>query len=379
MRVEFFKHNIGSRELEDIKRTLDSLFLTTGKEVERFEQELAEFLDLPHAVGVTSCTAAMQIALTGLGVQPGDEVITTPLSFAATALAVIQAGATPVFADVEPDTGNIDPARVEDAVTGRTRAILPVHLGGLLCDMHALRSIADKHSLVLVEDAAHALEASRDGVRVGELGDAACFSFYPTKSITSGEGGAVATGHTELERKLRLLRHHGMSRSAQERYGKDDVSYQIVTMGWKYNMNNIQAALLHGQLERALEFHSRRQELAARYRAMLENVPGITLPRQHPDARHAHHLFTIRVPVEQRAAFLRQMAQREVGVSVNYSPPIHLHPFFRERYGFTEGSFPVAESIARTTLTLPLYPKLTDGEADYVAGCVAALAGEFSS
>ncbi len=377
MKVEFFKHNIGSRELDDLKRTLDGLFLTTGKEVERFERELAAFLDLPHAVGVTSCTAAMQIALTGLGVQPGDEVITTPLSFAATALAVIQAGATPVFADVEPDTGNLDPAQVEKAVTGRTRAILPVHLGGLMCDMRALRTIADNHSLVIVEDAAHALEASRDGVRVGELGDAACFSFYPTKSITSGEGGAVATRHGKLDRKLRLLRYHGMSRSAQERYGKNDVSYLIVTMGWKYNMDNIHAALLHGQLERAREFHSRRQELAARYRALLADVPGISLPPQYPDARHAHHLFTIGVPPGQRAAFLRAMTRRGVGVSVNYSPPIHLHPFFRERYGLAEGRFPVAESIAAATVTLPLYPLLTNSEADYVAGCVAELAGSF--
>ena len=378
MKVEFFKHNVGSRELEDIKRTLDGLFLTTGREVERFERQLGEFLQLPHALGVTSCTAAMQIALTGLGVEPGDEVITTPLSFAATALAIIQAGATPVFADVEPETGNLDPAQVEKAVTERTRAVLPVHLGGLMCDMHAMRKIADRNSLAIVEDAAHALESCREGVRVGELGDAACFSFYPTKSITSGEGGAVATRHSELDRKLRLLSYHGMSHSAQERYGKDDVSYQIVTMGWKYNMDNIHAALLHGQLERAREFHSRRQELAARYRAMLENVAGISLAPVHPDAHHAHHLFTLCVPPKQRAAFLRDMASREVGVSVNYSPPIHLHPFFRERYSFAEGDFPVAESIARTTVTLPLYPKLTDDEADYVAACVTELAAGFS-
>ena len=377
MKVEFFKHNIGSRELEDIKSTLDGLFLTTGKQVERFEQELAAFTGLPHAVGVTSCTAAMQIALTGLGVGPGDEVITTPLSFAATALAVIQAGATPVFADVEEATGNLDPSAVEKAVTRRTRAILPVHLGGVLCDMRALKKIADSHNLVIVEDAAHALESSRDGVRVGELGDAACFSFYPTKSITCGEGGAVITRHDDLDRKLRLLRYHGMDHAADERYGKDDVSYQIVTMGWKYNMDNIQAALLLGQLERAMEFHSRREELAARYRAMLEDIPGVTLPPELPDVRHAHHLFTISVPEQKRSAFLKTMAARGIGVSVNYSPPIHLHPFFREKYGFGEGAFPVAEAISQRTVTLPLYPRLTDEETDYVAECVAEIAASF--
>ncbi|MBW7996908.1 MAG: DegT/DnrJ/EryC1/StrS family aminotransferase [Candidatus Glassbacteria bacterium] len=373
MKVEFFKHNIGRRELADLKRTLGGLFLTTGKEVELFENELAGFLALPHAVGVTSCTAAIQLALTGLGVGPGDEVITTPLSFAATALAVIQAGATPVFADVEAGSGNLDPGQAELAITGRTRAILPVHLGGLLCDMKTLRSLADKHGLALVEDAAHALEAERDGVRVGELGDAACFSFYPTKSITSGEGGAVATRHPELDKSLRLLRHHGMDCPAEKRYGKDDVSYRIVTMGWKYNMSNIQAVLLRGQLERAWKMHGRRARLAARYRRKLKNVPGVVLPPVHPEARHAHHLFTISVPAGCRRAFLGGMAERGVGVSVNYSPPIHLHPFFRDKYGFSQGDFPVAESISRTTVSLPLYPKLTNAEVDYVAGCVAEL------
>jgi UDP-4-amino-4-deoxy-L-arabinose-oxoglutarate aminotransferase len=377
LKVEFFKHNIGRRELADIRRALTGLFLTTGAEVERFEMELAGFLGLPHAVGVTSCTAAMQIALTGLGVGPGDEVITTPLSFSATALAVIQAGARPVFADVEPGTGNLDPARVELALTPRTKAILPVHLGGLLCDMRSLRKIADRHKLVIVEDAAHALESSRDSFRVGELGDAACFSFYPTKSITCGEGGAVATRHADLAQALRLLRHHGMDRPAGERYGKSDVGYRIVTMGWKYNMDNIQAALLHGQLARAWKFHSRRQRLAARYRRLLKNVPGIILEPEVADVRHGRHLFTVRVPAESRAEFLRDMAARGVGVSVNYFPPIHLQPWFVEQYGHKDGDFPVAEQICNTTVTLPLYPRLTNAEAEYVAACVTELAAGF--
>jgi dTDP-4-amino-4,6-dideoxygalactose transaminase len=319
----------------------------------------------------------MQLALTGLGVGPGDEVITTPLSFAATALAIIQAGAVPVFADVEPGTGNLEPIRVEKAVTPRTRAVLPVHLGGLLCDMRSLRKIADRHELKIVEDAAHALESSRDGVRVGELGDAACFSFYPTKSITSGEGGAVATRHRDLDKNLRLLRNHGMDRPADERYGKDDVGYQIVTMGWKYNMDNIQAALLHGQLERAWKFHNRREKLAARYRKRLKNVKGLILEPEIADIRHGRHLFTVRVPEAKRAEFLRGMAARGVGVSVNYFPPIHLQPFFIRKYGFKQGDFPVAEEISRTTVTLPLYPKLTCPEVDYVCACAAELAAGF--
>ncbi|HLA40761.1 MAG TPA: aminotransferase class V-fold PLP-dependent enzyme, partial [Candidatus Glassbacteria bacterium] len=180
-KIEFFRHNIGRREIADVTRTLRGIFLTTGGEVEKFEKDFAGFLGLPHAIGVTSCTAALQLSLTGLGVGYGDEVITTPLSFAATALAVLQAGAVQVFADVEPETGNLDPTLAEKAITPRTRAILPVHLYGQLCDMKRLREIADRRGLVIVEDAAHALEAARAGVRVGELGDAACFSFYPTK------------------------------------------------------------------------------------------------------------------------------------------------------------------------------------------------------
>jgi UDP-4-amino-4-deoxy-L-arabinose-oxoglutarate aminotransferase len=213
---------------------------------------------------------------------------------------------------------------------------------------------------------------------VGELGDAACFSFYPTKSITCGEGGAVATRHAELVARLRLLRYHGMDRPADERYGKDDVGYRIVTMGWKYNMDNIQAALLHGQLERAWKFHGRRERLAARYRRKLGKVDGISLTPEFPGARHGRHLFTIRVPAARRGDFLRGMADRGVGVSVNYYPPIHLQPFFIKKYGFKPGDFPVAEEISRTTVTLPLYPRLTNAEADFVCACATDLAAEFS-
>ncbi|OGG06642.1 MAG: hypothetical protein A3F83_06285 [Candidatus Glassbacteria bacterium RIFCSPLOWO2_12_FULL_58_11] len=372
-RIEFFKHNIGPREIRDVNRALRELFLTTGREVERFERAFADFLGLPHAVGVTSCTGALHISLSGLEVGSGDEVITTPLSFAATTLAILHAAATPVFVDVEPDTGNLDASRIEAAITPRTRVILPVHLYGQMCDMRAIRRIARKHGLAVVEDAAHALEAARDGVRVGELGDAACFSFYPTKSITCGEGGAVATTSAELAGKLRLLRYHGMNKTAAERYGKDQVEYEITCLGWKYNMDNIKAALLAGQLERAWKFHGKRARLAAHYRKKLSGVPGIRLIEELPESRHAWHLFTLLVPPEKRAEFVRRIKAAGIGVSINYIP-IHLLQFFREKFGFKPGMFPAAEAIGASAVCLPLYPKLTFREADTVIAAVKALA-----
>jgi len=373
--IEFFKHNIGAREIKDVSRTLRQLFLTTGRNVDEFERAFAAYLGLPYAVGVTSCTAALQLSLTALGVGPGDEVITTPMSFAATALAAIQASAVPVFVDVEPDTGNIDASLVEKAITRRTKAILPVHLYGQMCDMRTLRAIADRHGLVIVEDAAHALEARRDGVRVGELGDAACFSFYPTKSITCGEGGAVAMKSGELAAKLCSMRHHGMNKSASDRYGRDDVTYEITMMGWKYNMDNIQAALLLGQLERAEKFHSRRERLARFYSRKLSGVPGIKFMREFDNSRHARHLFTILVPPDKRAEFVQRMKECGIGVSINYIP-IHLQKFFRETYGYKKGDFPAAEAIGESTVSLPLYPKLKQKEAETVVETVKEIACE---
>jgi len=374
-KIEFFKHNIGPREIRDVNRVLRGLFLTTGKEVERFERALADYLGLPYAVGVTSCTAALQLSLTALGVGPQDEVITTPMSFVATATAAIQAGARPVFVDVEPGTGNLNAELLEAAITTRTKAIVPVHLYGQLCDMTRIREIADRHNLAVAEDAAHALEASRNGVRPGELGDAACFSFYATKSITCGEGGAVAVKSEDLARKLKALRHHGMDRSAAERYQKDDPTYEITMMGWKYNMDNIQAALLIGQLERVGSLHRKRQRLAASYRAGLSAVRGIKLMALSPNSTHAHHLFTILVPPGKRNEFIRRMNARGIGVSVHYFP-IHLHRYFRDTFGYRRGMFPEAEQIGARVVALPLYPKLKAAEVDYVIRSVKDIAAE---
>src|SRR5262245_10169000 len=236
-RIPYFRHDLGAAELASVAKVLEGEILTTGGAVAAFEAKFAHCLGRRHAVGVTSCTGALHMVLLALGIGPGDEVITTPMSFVATATAILEAGAKPVFVDVEADTGNLDAARVEAAITPRTKAILPVHLYGLMCDMRALRAIADKHSLRLIEDAAHCIEGARDGVRPGELSDAACFSFYATKNLTCGEGGAIALDDDAMMDRLKLLRLHGMTRMAEESAREGYRHWDMVLLGWKYNMS----------------------------------------------------------------------------------------------------------------------------------------------
>jgi UDP-4-amino-4-deoxy-L-arabinose-oxoglutarate aminotransferase len=369
MKVEFFRHNIDAEDIDRTVGVLQSIFLTTGSHVAGFEKDLASYLNLPHAIGTTSCTAALHLCLLAWGIGPGDEVITTPMSFCATSNAVIHAGATPVFVDAEEETGNINAELIEARITEKTKAVLPVHLYGQLCDMKKIRQIADKHDLVIIEDAAHCIEGARDGFKVGELGDAACFSFYATKNITSGEGGAVSVHRKEKDDLLRMLRSHGIDRTAADRYTKKYQHWDMPVLGWKYNMDNIQAALLIGQLKRIDTLWERRDLLAGKYEEAFCSVPGIKLMKTAPDSRHARHLFTIQVAEKKRDVLLLALQERGIGVAVNYRA-IHLLRYYRENFGFKEGDFPVAESIGGSTLSLPLYPLLRDEEADYVIKCV---------
>ena len=369
MKVEFYKHTIGQEDIDNAAKVLNSLFLTTGETVEEFEKKFSQYLGCKCTVGVTSCTAALHLSLLGYGIGPGDEVITTPMTFIATANAVIFTGATPVFVDVEPETGNINADLIEGAITSRTKAILPVHLYGQMCDMKRLREIADKHHLVIIEDAAHAIEASRDGIRPGELGDAACFSFYTTKSITSGEGGAVSTNNRETAERLKKLRLHGMSKGAAERYAKRYEHWDMEMLGWKYNMDNIHAALLLNQLENIEKYLQRREEICRSYEEAFRNSQRVACLRVLPNSRSARHMFTILVPPEKRDSVLWQLQKKGIGVAVNYRA-IHLLTFYRQTYGYRNGMFPVAERIGDSTITLPLYPKLTDEEAWYVIEAV---------
>lgn len=364
--IPFYLHDLGEAELESVASVLRQPILTTGATVVEFERRFADWLERRHALAVTSCTGALHMALLGLGIGPGDEVITTPLTFVATAAAICEAGARPVFVDVEPDTGNLDVARVEAAITPRTRAILPVHLYGLMCDMRSLRAIADRHRLKLIEDAAHCVEGVRDGVRPGQLADAACFSFYATKNLTCGEGGALVTDDDALAERLRLLRLHGITKSGYERHREGYSHWDMVTLGWKYNMSNIEAALLLPQLDRIEENLRRRHALAARYEAALDAV-GIAYFAGRPGSIHARHLFPVRVPDRDRV--IEHLARRGIGSFVNYRA-IHLTTYFRAALRHGCGDFPVAEQLGDETLSLPFYPKMPEQHVDEVVASV---------
>jgi dTDP-4-amino-4,6-dideoxygalactose transaminase len=369
MKVEFYRHNLEEDDIARLAEVCRGVFLTTGQTVRQFEETFAAYLGARHAVGVTSCTAALHLALLAVGVGSGDEVITTPMTFAATANAVLYTGATPVFVDVEPATGLIDPDAVERAITPKTKAILPVHLYGLMADMRRLEAVARRAGAALVEDCAHAIESVRDGIRPAERSDAACFSFYATKNITCGEGGAVVTNRTEVADRVRLLRQHGMSTSASDRYSGAYRHWDLELLGWKYNMTNLQAALLVGQLPRIDALRERREALARRYERGFAGVAGLGFPIVVPGATSARHLFTVWVDPSRRDEVLAALQARGVGVAVNYRA-VHLLKYYESRFGRRRGAFPHAERIGDSTVTLPLYPRLDDEEADYVIDTV---------
>jgi len=364
-KIEFFRHNLEEKDFKNAREALEGIFLSTGEWTKDFEGRFAQYLGIPHVVGVTSCTAALHLSLLASNIGKGDEVITTPMSFVATSHVIEHTGARPVFVDVEKETGNIDVGKIEAAITERTKAILPVHLYGQLCDMRTIRAIADKHGLSVIEDAAHAIESERDGYRSGELGDFACFSFYATKSITSGEGGAISVHTLKKAELLRKLRLHGMSSGAADRYTKLYRHYDVEMEGWKYNMDNIQASLLLHQLENIEERLRRREEICQRYEQAFSACPHIRLLRVLPGSKSARCLFTILVPPDRRDESMQAIQNKGVGIAINFRT-IHLMKYYRDKYGYKAGDFPVAEDIGASTITLPLYPKLTDEEIDYV-------------
>jgi len=364
MKVEFYRHSLDQDDISNVVNVLNSVFLTTGPVTAQFEQKFSAYSGLPHVVALNSCTSAMQLALMGLGVGPGDEVITTAMTFIASATSVMHAGATPVLVDVDPATGCIDPAAVEAAITPRTKAILPVHLYGVMCDMLALRSVADRHGLFIVEDCAHCVEGERDGVRPGQLSDAACYSFYATKNLACGEGGAVATRNEELAKQVKLLSLHGMSKNAAGRYHGAYQHWDMLTLGWKCNLDDIHSALIVSQIDRLDDLWARRNAIYQRYEAGLGAHVGVKRPAVI--GKSAHHLYTIWVNPERRDEVLHALQERSIGVAVNFRA-IHLLTYFKDTFGFKRGDFPNAELIGDSTISLPFYPKMRDEEVDYVA------------
>lgn len=369
-KVPFFMHDLGKAELEAVAQVLAGPILTTGEWVDRFEHRFADYLGARHAIAVTSCTGALHLSLLALGIGPGAEVITTPMTFIATATAIMESGAKPVFVDVEPETGNLDASLIEAAITEHTRAIMPVHLYGQMCDMRAIRKIADSYNLAVIEDAAHCVEGTRDGVRPGQLGDTACFSFYATKNLTCAEGGALVTNDDNLAEKLRLLRLHGMNKNANDRHREGYKHWDMTVLGWKYNMDNIQAALLLPQMDRLEENWQKRKELAAYYEQRLWDLPNLSRPKTLLGVEHAWHLFPVWVGGSERDRVIQELQNASVSVMVNYRA-IHLLSYFRETFGFRRGDFPMAEVIGDATISLPFYPQMPLQHVDIVMDVLA--------
>ncbi|MDH5675474.1 MAG: DegT/DnrJ/EryC1/StrS family aminotransferase [Myxococcales bacterium] len=365
-RIEFYRHQLGASELASFSEVLESLFLTSGPKAREFERRLARRLQSEHAVALSSCTMALSLSLRALGIGEGDEVITTPMSFVATANAVLHTGAVPVFVDVEPHTGNLDVARIEGAITERTRAIVPVHLYGQMVDMVALSRVAERHGLRVVEDAAHALEAERDGVRPGMLSDAAAFSFYATKNLSCGEGGAIVTGSAELADEVRTLSLHGQRRQVFDRHSETYAHVDVDALGYKGNLPDVLAALLLPQMDRIDAKRNERERLAALYDRVLCDVPEVKRPAVLSGGVHSRTVYSVWVPANKRDAVLTKLSRRGIGVAVHYRA-IHLMSYYRRCFNGREGLFPNAERIGDSTLSLPFYPGMDPDSISLVA------------
>jgi dTDP-4-amino-4,6-dideoxygalactose transaminase len=383
VREEFlppFAPDLGEEEWEEVVDTLQSGWITMGPKTKRFEELFAGYLGTRHAISVSSCTAGLHLALVAKGIGPGDEVVTTPLTFCSTANVVIHQGAVPVLADVEADTLNIDPEQIRKKITARTKAIIPVHLAGQPCEMDEIEAIAEEHKLLVVEDAAHATGAKYKGRMLGTISDVTVFSFYATKNLTTGEGGMITTEDEELAEKMRILRLHGISADAWKRYSDlGSWYYEVLFPGYKYNMTDIQASLGIHQLakqEKSLEI---RQRYAEMYAAAFEDLPEIITPVVKDDVRHAWHLYIIRLDLERlnidRGQFIEALRKENIGTSVHFIP-LHLHPYYRERYGFKKGDFPVAESLYEGIVSLPLYPRMTVEDVEDVIEAVGKVVAQ---
>ncbi len=369
---------IGEEEIEEVVDTLRNDWLSTGPKTRRFATEFAAYLGAPAALPLNSCTAGLHVALVTLGIGQGDEVITTPMTFAASANVIEHVGARPVLVDVEPDTLNLDPAAVARAVTPRTRAIVAVHYAGHPAELDALRAVARAHDLVLIEDAAHAVPARYRGVAIGAGDNPVAFSFYATKNLTTGEGGML-TGSAEFLDEARVVSLHGMSRDAWRRYDKGGSwRYEVLLPGFKYNMGDLQASLGIVQLRKLDAFQVRRRAIVARYQeAFADAADMLELPVERGHVEHAWHLYVLRLRPDAltigRDEFIDALTARNIGTSVHFIP-LHLHPYYRDKYGYTPTDFPVAYDAFTRMLSLPLNPRMSDEDVDDVIAAVLDVA-----
>lgn len=369
--LPFSKPSISEAAIEDVVTCLRSGWITTGPRVAQFTEDLKAYAGAPYALPIASATAGLHLALLAMDIQPGDEVITTPLTFAATLNTIVLAGAKPVLIDIDPRTLNMDVNLLEDAITDRTRVIMPVHFAGLPVDLDVIYDIANRRGLRVLEDAAHSIGSEYKGKRIGSFGDTQVYSFHPNKNMTTGEGGCVVTRDQALADQIARLRFHGIDRQAWNRYGKSgSQDYEIVLPGFKYNMMDIQAAIGIHQLRELNGFVERRNVLAKRYQEALSDWKQWTLP-QAPDYDHLHswHIYTPLInEVEagmDRNQFMEAMKERNIGTGLHYRA-VHLYPYYRQAFGFKLGDFPHAEDVCDRIVSLPLFPRMTDAELDRV-------------
>jgi perosamine synthetase len=375
--LPFAMPDLGDAEAESVVETLRSGWLTTGPKVRRFEEDFAEYVGCHHAVAVNSATAALHLALSAVGLKEGDEVLVPTMTFAATAEVVLYFKARPVLVDCRPETLNLDPDQLEKAITAKTKAIMPVHIAGQACDMDRILEIARDYDLRVIEDAAHALPARYREKMIGTIGDITCFSFYATKTITTGEGGMAVTENPEWAERMRIMGLHGISKDAWKRYtAEGSWYYEILYPGFKYNLTDIAAAIGIEQLKKCTHFWEVRQRYATLYNEGFQDIPAIITPYVAPEVQHAWHLYVIQLDLERlrigRNEFIALLKQEGIGTSVHFIP-LHLHPYYRDTFGYGPADFPHASFVFERIVSLPIYTKMTDADVQRVIDTVRGL------
>jgi dTDP-4-amino-4,6-dideoxygalactose transaminase len=378
--LPFHLPDVGEEEIAGVTAVIQSGWLTTGAKTKQFENEFGAMVGARHAIALNSCTAALHLALEASGVCEGDEVIVPTMTFAATAEVVTYLKAKPVFVDCASDTLNIVPDQVEQAITSKTKAIVPVHFAGHPCEMDAIQTIARGRNLRVIEDAAHALPARYNGKLIGSLSDVTCFSFYATKNITTGEGGMVTTDDPDIATRIRTMSLHGLSRDAWNRYTtQGSWYYEILYPGFKYNLTDIASAVGLAQLQKCERFWKTRDRLATLYDEGFRDIPEIIRPHVAPSVQHAWHLYVIQIDVDRltitRNQFIERLQKAGIGCSVHFIP-LHLHPYYRNRFGYRPDDFPTANAVFQRIVSLPLYPRMTQYDIERVVRTVSHIVHE---
>jgi len=374
--VPFHKAAVGEEEARAVSEVIRSGWLTMGQKTFEFERQFAAYVGAPYAVAVATGTAAVHLALEAIGIGSGDEVLVPTTTFTATAEVVCHLGGKPVLVDIEPRSMNIDLADAERRITSRTKAIVPVHFAGVPCEMDEIRKLAAAHQLQVVEDAAHALPSSYHGVPIGAVSDVTAFSFYATKTLTTGEGGMITTNREQVAERIRIMRLHGIEREAWKRYSGGSWFYQVLEAGFKSNMTDMQAAIGLVQLGKCDDLCASRETIAERYSTAFSSNPALQVPDTYADRKTSWHLYVLRLNLEKltidRDVFISELKERGIGTSVHFIP-LHLHPFYQRKFGYQLGDFPHAEAEYLRSFSLPIYPGMTDAEIDAVIAAVTEI------